>query len=141
MKRSAGILFICEGEALLAHSTNSPMFGSWMPPKGGVEPDESILGAAIRETEEEIGIKVDASLLDSSFDIFYTDKRGKCYKIVTIFPVEVASKNLEDNWGIKRVGGLQMEEIDQVEWMGSDEVKKRALYRYTDIIINQLKKL
>lgn len=140
MKRSAGILFICGEEVLLAHSTNSPMFGSWMPPKGGVDPGESILGAAIRETEEEIGIKVDASLLDGSFDIFYTDKKGKCYKIVTIFPVEIVSKNLEDNWGIKRVGGLQKEEIDQVEWMGSDEVKKRALYRYVDIIINQLKK-
>ena len=35
---------------------------------------------------------------------------------------------------------LPREEIDQVEWMGSDEVKKRALYRYVDIIINQLKK-
>lgn len=110
-----------------------------MPPKGGVDEGESVMGAAIRETEEEIGIKVDGSLLDRSFDVFYTDKKGKCYKIVTIFPVEVKSKNLEDNWGIKRVGGLQMEEIDQVEWMGSDEVKKRALYRYVDIIMSQLK--
>jgi ADP-ribose pyrophosphatase YjhB (NUDIX family) len=139
VKRSAGVLFICKGEALLCHSTNSPEWGSWMPPKGGIDIGETPNQAAIRETEEEIGIRVDGGLLDRSFDVLYTNKKGKCYKIVTIFVVEVNSKKLQENWGIQKVGGLQMEEIDRIDWMGRSEIKKRALHRYTDIIISQLK--
>jgi 8-oxo-dGTP diphosphatase len=75
MKVSAGILFIHEKDAILAHSTGAPWFGSWMPPKGGVDEGETLKQAAIRETEEEIGIRVSHSLLNRSFDVDYIDKK------------------------------------------------------------------
>ena len=52
MQISAGVLFILDNKALLAHSTNSRWWNSWMPPKGHVEDGESLPQTAARETEE-----------------------------------------------------------------------------------------
>jgi 8-oxo-dGTP pyrophosphatase MutT (NUDIX family) len=140
MKLSAGILFIHEDEALLVHSTNSAWMKTWMPPKGHVELGETEKEAAIRETEEEIGIRVSSALLNQSFDVNYDDRKGKIYKRVVIFPVRLISKDFESNPGITRVGDLQKEEVDQIQWMKPIEVERRALPRYTELIIKELTK-
>lgn len=140
MKISAGILFIHKEEALLAHSTSSAWMKTWMPPKGGVEENESPSEAAVRETEEEIGIRVSPALINESFDVDYTDRSGKIYKRVVIFPVRLISKDFESNPGITKTGDLQKEEVDQIQWMTEIEVRQRALPRYTDLIIKELRK-
>jgi 8-oxo-dGTP pyrophosphatase MutT (NUDIX family) len=137
-QKSAGILFVHENMALLAHSTNSSWWNTWMPPKGHVEEDESLIDTAVRETEEEIGIRVDPSLLSDSFLIDYTDKRGTSYKEVFVFIVKLKTKIWNDNEGIKVIGTLQKDEVDQVMWMTSGDVIKRALPRYTEAIIKTL---
>jgi ADP-ribose pyrophosphatase YjhB (NUDIX family) len=43
---------------LLVKRGNEPLNGFWAPPAGYVEIDESVEAAAIRETEEETGLKV-----------------------------------------------------------------------------------
>ena len=138
MKTSAGILFIHENEVLLAHSTGAPWFGSWMPPKGGVNVDETLKQAAIRETEEEIGVRVSFGLLNRSFVIDYTDKKGLIYKQAHIFPIKLIYKDFEMNPGIQRTGDLQKEEIDKIDWFDYQEVEKRALYRYIKTIQNEI---
>ena len=140
MKTSAGILFIHENEVLLAHSTGAPWFGSWMPPKGGVNVDETLKQAAIRETEEEIGIRVSKGLLNTSFEINYDDKKGRVYKKAIIFPVRLISKDFNSNPGIKKIADLQKEEVDQIQWMSVDQIKLRSLPRYTESIIKELRK-
>jgi len=57
LKTSAGILIVCKSKVLLAHSTNSPWWRSYTPPKGGLELGESEAEAASREVAEEVGIK------------------------------------------------------------------------------------
>jgi ADP-ribose pyrophosphatase YjhB (NUDIX family) len=141
MKLSAGILFMHEDEALLVHSTNSAWMKTWMPPKGQVEEGETAKEAAIRETEEEIGIRVSPAIISqSSFTVSYEDRKGKIYKRVVIFPVRLISKDFESNPGVTKVGDLQKEEVDQIQWMNSIEVERRALPRYTERIIKELSK-
>ena len=59
IKRStqvSGILFVYKGKVLLCSAAKDPK--GWSIPKGRVDPGESVLDAAIRETKEEVGIKV-----------------------------------------------------------------------------------
>lgn len=137
---SAGILFVCGKRCLLAHSTSSRRFNSWMPPKGHVEPGESIEQAAIRETLEEIGWSIRGAFLKDFFDVPYTDKKGKVYKTVRVYVVRIENEDPDKNGPmLKRVGDLQREEVDEIRWCTSEEVDKLALYRYIDSIKQVLK--
>jgi 8-oxo-dGTP pyrophosphatase MutT (NUDIX family) len=133
MKTSAGIIFRCEDELLLAHSTNSP-WNTWMPPKGHVEEGESHIAAAQRETEEEIGIRVEQSILsiDRSIIVDYDNALGKIHKRVVLFIVDLKSKDFNKNSGVTVVGGLQLEEVDKIEWMNSSQIRTKAQRRYIE---------
>jgi 8-oxo-dGTP pyrophosphatase MutT (NUDIX family) len=52
---SAGVIVTDGRRLLLGHASRSPR---WDIPKGGVEPGESLLGAACRELKEETGLVV-----------------------------------------------------------------------------------
>ena len=139
---SAGILFICNERCLLAHSTNSRSIGSWMPPKGHIEPGESIEKTAIREVEEEIGWSIRGAFLKDYFDVFYTDRKGNLYKTVRIYTVQIENEDPDKNGPmLKRIGGLQKEEVDAIRWYTHDEVAKMALPRYVDGIQKALKNI
>jgi len=136
---SAGILFICGTKCLLAHSTSSRRIGSWMPPKGHLEPGESIEQTAIREVEEEIGWSVRGAFLKDFFDVPYIDQSGKLHKTVRIYVVRIENEDPEKNGPmLRRTGDLQREEIDQIQWCNIEDVKLLALPRYVDLIIKQL---
>jgi 8-oxo-dGTP pyrophosphatase MutT (NUDIX family) len=136
---SAGILFICGTKCLLAHSTSSRRVGSWMPPKGHLEPGESIEQAAIREVEEEIGWSVRGAFLKDFFDVPYIDQSGKLHKTVRIYVVRIENEDPEKNGPmLRRTGDLQREEVDQIRWCNIEDVKLLALPRYVDLIIKQL---
>ena len=130
---SAGILFVCNDECLLAHSTNSRRVGSWMPPKGHLENDESPEQAAIRETEEEIGWRVRGAFLKDFFDVFYTDRNGKLYKTVRVYVVRIEDKDPDNNGPLLlKTKDLQKEEVDEIRWCTRVDVEKLALPRYVD---------
>ena len=138
---SAGILFICADKCLLAHSTSSRRIGSWMPPKGHLEPGESIEQAAIREVEEEIGWSVRGAFLKDYFDILYLDQQGKLYKTVRIFTVQIENEDPEKNGPmLRRTGDLQRDEVDEIRWCNIEDVKLLALPKYIDRITKQLTK-
>ena len=139
MIQSAGILFVHGNRCLLAHSTSSRRIGSWMPPKGQVEPGESLEVAAIRETEEEIGWKV--THVDGSryFDVPYVDRKGRTYKTVRCFVLEIESED-PDKCGphLKKVRGLQVEEVDEIRWFNAKEVEVYALPKWTQLILKNI---
>lgn len=56
-------LIFAESKILLMRRGMPPYVGSWAPPGGFVEANESLEGAAIRETAEEVGIVLPAELL------------------------------------------------------------------------------
>lgn len=136
---SAGILFVCGKRCLLAHSTSARRIGSWMPPKGHVELGESIEQAAIREVEEEIGWSIKGAFLKDYFDVHYDDRKGKIYKTVRIFVVRIENEDPDKNGPhLKRIGELQTDEVDEIRWCTSDEVRTLALPRYVTSILNYI---
>lgn len=139
MKISAGILFVLNDKVLLAHSTNSPWWCSYTPPKGGVEKGESLQQAASREVHEEVGIYIDPDMLNEKIDVEYRTPSGKLYKIVHLFIHRIKSLH-EIGLADEHIpfSNLQKEEIDEAKFMDIENVKKKLLPRYLPHILSIL---
>jgi len=142
LKTSAGILIVCKSKVLLAHSTNSPWWRSYTPPKGGLELGESEAEAASREVAEEVGIKISPFELNEKVEVEYRNPKGKLYKIVHMFIHEVESY---ESIGIPADGHvpfsqLQREEIDEARFLSLEEVEKKVLPRYLEYIRDAINK-
>jgi 8-oxo-dGTP diphosphatase len=139
LKTSAGILIICKGKALMAHSTNSPWWRSYTPPKGGIEKGETFEQAASREVEEEVGIKIDPSVLKERIEVEYRNPKGAKYKIVHLFIHRIESYEeigLDDDH--VPFSQLQREEVDEARFMTKEEIEKKILPRYLDYVLPHL---
>lgn len=128
MVHSSGLVILRKGKILLAHPTNAPWFHSYSIPKGHVEDGESSLDAAIRETREEVGIKVPKSLIEEKEFIIYRTRKGKteAWKKITFFIVRIESLSqlsLKDE--ILPKSQLQIEEVDWAGFLTLEEAKKR----------------
>lgn len=141
MKISAGILFVYQGKALVAHSTNSKWYGSYGPPKGGVEKSESEKVAACRETLEEIGITYYPDKLDKKVTVEYKNTRGTIVrKIVHMFICEISDlSEIGLSSEIVPKEQLQLEEVDDARFMSPDEIEKRAMPVFKEHILSILK--
>ena len=139
LKTSAGILIICDGKALLAHSTNSPWWRSYTPPKGGIEKGETFEEAASREVEEEVGIRIDPSVLKERIEVEYRNLKGAKYKIVHLFIHRIKSyEEIGLNDEYVPFSQLQREEVDEARFMSREEIEKKILPRYLDYILPHL---
>jgi len=130
VKISAGLVVIQDNKMLLVHPTNSPWWGTYSIPKGGVDKGEDILEAAIRETLEETGVKIKRKHISSSGNghIDYTDNRGKVYKRVYYF-VAHPKKPIE-----KESFKPQLAEVDWVGLLSKNEAKKRIFGRFKPLL-------
>jgi 8-oxo-dGTP pyrophosphatase MutT (NUDIX family) len=74
---------------------SDPKFGGFRPmiSKGTIEPGETVLGCALRETQEELGLK-DSNICSPAITVFdeYVVLKSVEYHL-TIFAVEVMSKH------------------------------------------------
>jgi ADP-ribose pyrophosphatase YjhB (NUDIX family) len=140
LKTSAGILIVYRKKALLAHSTNSPWWRSYTPPKGGLEMGENLAEAASREVEEEVGIRIDPTVLNEKVEVEYRNPKGVLYKVVHLFVHRVDDLKeigLEDEH--VPIFQLQRVEIDEARFMNAEEVEKKILPRYLDYVLPYLK--
>ena len=128
MKESAGLVIIYDNKILLEHPTGQTWWGTYSIPKGEIEPNENHLEAAIRETEEELGIKIDKGLIDPFSEKFidYVNKSGEVYKRVYYFVLYV--KNFPEKFN------LQLEEVDWAGFIGKEEAKKRMYFRFIHLL-------
>ena len=137
-KQSAGLAIIYNGMVLLGHTTSRGWYGSYGIPKGGIEKGESHLDAAIRETYEEIGIKVPLSLIDTTEHTFAVTSRNQEYnKIVYYYIVKIDDLS---QIGLKDLkvpkSQLQVEEIDWAGFITYKEAKKRIMKSQLSLINN-----
>jgi ADP-ribose pyrophosphatase YjhB (NUDIX family) len=130
MKISAGLVIIQDNKILLVHPTNSPWWGTYSIPKGGLDKKEDILDAARRETKEETGIKIkrkDISPTGGGF-IDYKNSKGKVYKRVYYF-VAYPSKRIEST-----KFKPQYKEVDWVGFLSKEEAEKRIFGRFKPLL-------
>lgn len=119
IRRSAGLAIVWQGQVLLAHTTGRNFKTGYGIPKGGIDPGESEIQAAIRETFEEVGIKVPEGLIDRNPNTFaVTSRKYKYNKVVTYFIVEIDSLDQISLKGPKvPKSQLQMDEVNDARFL------------------------
>ena len=133
-KLSAGILLyrFRDGlfEVLIAHP-GGPFWakkdeGAWSIPKGLVDHGEDLLGAAIREFEEETGYQVSGEFIK------LTPIRLRAGKIVVPFALEydldpetIVSNTFETEWPPRSGRQQAFPEIDRAAWLDPETAKKK----------------
>ncbi|MEM2978378.1 MAG: NUDIX hydrolase [Candidatus Hadarchaeales archaeon] len=121
-KVGASVLVEKGGKVLLVRRGSEPGKGRWALPGGLVEPGEEVGKAAVREVEEETGVKVRLKGLVGVYDILERDGRGRLrYHYVTVcFRGEPLYTRV-------RRGG----EVLDVRWFGREELERSELTRTT----------
>ena len=121
---AAGVAVIYDKKILLVHPAN----GSWVRPimgipKGGVEPGEELIDAAIRELHEETGIKVSPAQLEpqvQTVEIF--NKVGKYQHSLHYFVCRIQDLSEIGLEGLS-VPKTQLQK-EEVDWAGFIELAK-----------------
>lgn len=135
--QSAGLAIVYNNKVLIGHMTGKGWWRTYSIPKGHLDPGESILQAALRETFEEVGIQVPKDLIPSNYLTCPYIKKGKHYKDVHYYIVQIDSL---DQIGLKNEivpkSQLQMEEIDWAGFVPFKEAKKRIAPVMLPIIEN-----
>lgn len=140
--RSAGLAIVWQGQVLLVHTTGRKFKTGYGIPKGGIDPGESELQAAIRETFEEIGIKVPmASISPSSYTFAVTSHKYKYNKVVTYFIVEIDSL---DQIGLKEPkvpkSQLQIDEVNDARFLDRKSAYAVTMKSQTELLNNLVNK-
>lgn len=108
---AGGVIVKREGDELLVLLIKPANRDYWQLPKGGIDPGESIEGAAVREVTEETG--VEASILTDLEPItFFYQRHGQKYmKTVDFFLMDYQSGSLENH----------DHEVDEARWFHPEE--------------------
>lgn len=125
--RSAGLVLVDRGRILLCHPTRAPWRGTWSIPKGEIEPGESEVEAALRETREEIGVDVPEALLRPGGTVDYVDRRGRKFKELVWFLVDASGLGLPDVLPREQ---LQLDEVDRAELLSREAAEERIFHRF-----------
>jgi 8-oxo-dGTP diphosphatase len=109
--RAAGGIVRCDGEVLLIHR---PKYDDWSFPKGKLDEGEDWEEAALREVEEETGLR--CSLGQEVASTSYTDSHGRP-KVVRYWLMRPESGEFEPT-----------DEVDEIAWLSPEEAAGRLSY-------------
>jgi 8-oxo-dGTP diphosphatase len=113
--RAAGGIVVREGsngpEMLVVHR---PKYGDWTFPKGKIEAGESDEDCALREVEEETGLR--CALREELPSTSYTDSHGRPKRV--------------RYWLMDPIGGelAFRHEVDEARWVSPDEARRLLTY-------------
>lgn len=121
-----GIVVVYDGKFLLLRSYNY-----YEPPKGHLMPNETNLQAALRETKEEAGIKLEDLTFKWGHDYYETNPPyGRENKVVRFFVAE--SKT--DRVILKVNPELGKTEHDGYRWLSYEEASKKVGARIQGVL-------
>ena len=116
---SCGVVILNgEREVLLCHVTGQ---NHWNLPKGGIDPGETPLEAAIRETREESGLRLQADALRDLGRFAYTSKKN-LHLFACLMPrFDLKELRCESRY-LDRYSGRQLPEMDGFGWFAFERV-------------------
>lgn len=136
METSAGVILQYRKKILVCHPTNSSIFGTWSIPKGHIESGEELLEAAIRETLEETGIRLNLNNIDPDpIVIDYKGKNNRVYKQIHCFHYiiqDLSEINLDSE--LVPHQQLQLDEVDMATFMDLNNLETYMFWRLKPIL-------
>ena len=111
MVEAAGGVVVRDRAVLVVHR---PEYDDWTLPKGKLDPGEGFEEAALREVEEETGLR--CSLVRELASTNYSDNKGRP-KIVRYWEMGVLGGSFEPN-----------SEVDEVRWVSPAEAVELLTY-------------
>ena len=109
---AAGGVLVREGPEIAV--IHRPKYDDWTLPKGKLDPGEGFEQAALREVEEETGMR--CTLGDHVGDRSYRDRHGRL-KLVRYWVMSVDGGEFAPN-----------EEVDELRWLAPDEAAELLSY-------------
>lgn len=131
MVESAGLVILYDNKILLEHPKGQKWFKTYSIPKGYIEEGEDHLSAALRETEEETGLKFTADQIEPNDKgyINYTDNNSNIYKRVYFYILKLnAPINIDQT-------KLQKDEIDWCGFLSEEDAEKRIFWRLKSLLV------
>jgi 8-oxo-dGTP diphosphatase len=119
---AGGVVVDGEGRVALVHR---PRHDDWSLPKGKLDPGESFEQAALREVEEETGMR--CSLEDELDPVRYRDNKGRP-KVVRYWLMHV-----EDDTGFE-----PNDEVDELRWVTPAEAAELLTYPHDAALVRGL---
>jgi 8-oxo-dGTP pyrophosphatase MutT (NUDIX family) len=135
-RESAGLAIVYQGKLLVCHTTGRQIDRGWGIPKGGIEKGESPLDAAIRETREEVGVKVNRKLVDPTpYQFVVTSRKHKYTKVVTYFVVQIQDLS---QIGLQeeqiKTSMLQVQEVDAAGFIQLRDLKQMMMVSQQSVL-------
>ncbi len=124
MKAAGGVVWRRGSDGVEVAVVHRPRYDDWSLPKGKLDRGESWEDAAVREVEEEIGVRCDLGRALSP--IGYTDHKGRA-KVVRYWLMEAAGEHrFEPN-----------DEVDEVRWLKGRNALGRLSYPRDRDVLNE----
>ncbi|WP_417353240.1 NUDIX hydrolase [Flavobacterium alkalisoli] len=120
-KAGGGLVYNKKGEVLFIFRN-----GKWDLPKGGIEKGEGIEDAAIREVEEETGVK-NLKITQKLQKTYHVFKRNGNYKLKVTHWYEMKT----DYKG--KLQAQENEGIEKVAWLNPEQIKEALTNSYENI--------
>ena len=115
VKAAGGVVWRPAGDTVAIAVAHRPRYDDWSLPKGKLDPGESWEDAAVREVEEETGIR--CRLGEELEPVSYQDRKGRA-KVVRYWLMEP-----EDD-----VAFQPNDEVDELRWLAPPEAADALSY-------------
>jgi 8-oxo-dGTP diphosphatase len=123
VRAAGGVVVRREGEPQIA-VIHRPRYGDWTLPKGKLDPGESFEEAAVREVEEETGLR--CRLGEELSAARYADRKGRS-KLVRFWRMEPEEESpFEPN-----------DEVDELRWVSAEEAAALLDYEHDRELVGE----